>query len=170
MLNEILYEGSLTPQSNLWRDSLFQLGSLHFRHAEVIGNDQRKLEEAKSNVSNQLTLLEDSFKEYQKCIEVLEEAVQRYDSDERSFQAQYLLAEAYRKSANWPKKLLEQNLLSTEEKRSQRSQQKVELLQRALTFSLPFAKNQQPPRRNRTGTQTSVHPSQLLFRRSGHSL
>ncbi len=103
MLNEILYEGSLTPQSNLWRDSLFQLGSLHFRHAEVIGNDQRKLEEAKSNVSNQLTLLEDSFKEYQKCIEVLEEAVQRYDSDERSFQAQYLLAEAYRKSANWPK-------------------------------------------------------------------
>ncbi len=59
--------------------------------------------------------------------------MQRYDSDERSFQAQYLLAEAYRKSANWPKKLLEQNLLSTEEKRSQRSQQKVELLQRALS-------------------------------------
>jgi tetratricopeptide (TPR) repeat protein len=101
LLRVNLTESTLKPTSPEWRDSLFALGLLKF--------DQDSYEDA---------------------ISMLEEAVERYPNDRQSLQAQYLIAEAYRRWAQDPLERLQQ--ARTESERGKNQQLVNDRLQHAL--------------------------------------
>lgn len=128
MLLDNLYDGKLSPENPMWRDSLFHIGALLYRRGEILHQEAQRLTEIKTDASQRVKQLELSFDEYQNSIRRLEEALQRFGNDERSFQTQYMLAEAYRRSAKLPQTILNENLATTDEKRQQRVGQHRDLL------------------------------------------
>ncbi len=93
----------LTPASREWRDSLFDLGFLNHK----LGN-------------------------YEEAIERLSEASQRYRDIPRAIEAEYIIAESYRQSADAPKKRLQQASFESV-RRSYRKQKRV-LLDNAVKY------------------------------------
>ncbi len=100
-LHENLSGELLTPASKEWRESLFELGRLLHREGE-----------------------------YDKAIERLEEAIERYPGAPRAIEAKYLIADSHRLTARRLGKRLEQDRV--ENVRMARSQETREHLDAAL--------------------------------------
>jgi TolA-binding protein len=107
LLVENLYGFSLTPQSTEWRDSLFSLGAIQYRHgleleakSRLAGVDRLDLESRRAG----LALLEQSHGVFQEAIRTLTEAVERYEKSPQAVEARYRIAEAHRQSAKLPRK------------------------------------------------------------------
>ncbi len=98
-----LYDGSLTPESPIWRSSLFELGLLlcktgtdEFNAAKADYRDA--VPEKKKELYDKM---EASFTKLLQGIQRLEEAVKRYPDDKRTYQCLYQIAECYRVAAEW---------------------------------------------------------------------
>jgi len=134
LLLDNLYNESLRPQSQPWRESKFRLGKLLF----IQGN----LAEAKSRINGVDALdpdvrrtalrdLEQAARSYEESIQHLEEAVARWPTDGRSVNARYLVAEAFRKSARLPRMMLP--IEPTETRKNALREQERRLLESAAT-------------------------------------
>lgn len=109
LLEENLYQFSLSPESPEWQKSLFLLSSVVYRQAmeaetrsRIAGADDTDPERKKAG----LALLEESHHLFQEAIRILNEATQRYPETSEALTARYRIAEAYRHSAKWPRKRL----------------------------------------------------------------
>jgi tetratricopeptide (TPR) repeat protein len=109
LLVENLYGFSLAPQSAEWRDSLFTLGTMLYRHAldlesksRLSGVDRLDAESRRAG----LALLEQSQAAFEDAIRTMTEAVERYPTAPQAIEARYLIAEAHRHSAKLPRKRL----------------------------------------------------------------
>jgi TolA-binding protein len=107
LLVENLYGFSLTPQSSEWRDSLFSLGAIQYRHgleleakSRLAGVDRLDPESRRTG----LALLEQSHAAFQEAIRTLSEAVERYPKSPQAVEAWYRIAEAHRQGAKLPRK------------------------------------------------------------------
>lgn len=116
LLEQNLYDGQLSPESELWRESLLYLGETIFR--------QGTTEYYRATMSPENDLASDQLLErYQtshealvNCAEVLEEAVQRFGSAGVPIEDQYRLAICNRLAAKWPELQIDQGLVRVEEK------------------------------------------------------
>ncbi|ADB18980.1 Tetratricopeptide TPR_2 repeat protein [Pirellula staleyi DSM 6068] len=109
LLEENLYQFSLSPESPEWKKSLFTLSGVVFRQAieaetnsRTAGVDETDPERKKAG----LALLEESHTLFQDAIRILNEATQRYPDSAETLTARYRIAESYRHSAKWPRKRL----------------------------------------------------------------
>lgn len=110
LLVENLYNHSLTPDSAEWRDSLFALGRLRYREgleaetrSRAAGVDSASADRKRAGI----TELDRSHAAFQDAIRLLDEAIRRYPQAEQSIESRYLLAEAHRQAAKWPRKRLD---------------------------------------------------------------
>jgi TolA-binding protein len=98
---------SLAPESLEWRDSLFLLGEMLYRQAVALEAESRK-EGVDSGDSDAVPVgLEKLQRSYEACREATEhlnEALQRYPEAPQAIRAWYLLAEAHREAAKYPRK------------------------------------------------------------------
>lgn len=93
-----LQDGTLTPQSETWRDSLLALGEMLYQHAyrNFLVADQAKAED-------KVPLLRDNQPMLEEAIRYLDEAVERYFFESpRAESAAYLAAKANVMAAVWP--------------------------------------------------------------------
>jgi tetratricopeptide (TPR) repeat protein len=107
LLTENLYGFSLAPQSTEWRDSLFTLGNVLFRHAldlesrsRLAGVDRPDAESRR----NGLAILEQAHAAFEDAVRTLSEAVERYPTAPQANEARFKIAESYRQSAKLPRK------------------------------------------------------------------
>ncbi len=128
MLMANLYDGRLTPESPLWRESLFELGNLQYRRGDILQLDAKKLADQGADATLQIQKLEESFQQFQVGIKRLEEALARFGDDPRGLQTRYLVAQAYRFASQLPDTELKMNRVVVEDKRRQKVQQRRELL------------------------------------------
>ena len=130
MLLKNLYDGNLRPDSQLWRDSLFELGNVVYRRG-----DQLFLEgelTAASNWDARLAKLEDSHKELIAATDRLNEAVARFDKDRRAFDARYAIGRAYRSAASFPKQMLDSGRVTIDSVRRKLLVERRQLLESSL--------------------------------------
>ncbi len=120
MLMANLYDGRLTPESPLWRESLFELGNLQYRRGDILQLDAKKLADQGADATLQIQKLEESFQQFQVGIKRLEEALARFGDDPRGLQTRYLVAQAYRFASQLPDTELKMNRVVVEDKRRQR--------------------------------------------------
>jgi tetratricopeptide (TPR) repeat protein len=99
----------LSPRSAEWRDALFLLGKLYYREgleweakSRQTGIDGDDLDVARAALSD----LEKSHESLRRAIDNLQRATQRYPDAEQARESQFLLADAYRQAAKWPRKRL----------------------------------------------------------------
>lgn len=107
MLLENLENAALTPQSREWRLSLFALARTLFREASLLEAESRSLgvdDPLSATADTAFRKLEESYEAFQSAIRRLNEAVRRYPDDPQIHEYRYLLAEAHRAAAKWPKK------------------------------------------------------------------
>lgn len=109
-LSDNLYNFSLTPSSNDWRDSIFLLGRLVYREALAheaksrdLGVDLANLELRKPGLK-EMEIAEGLFQE---AARILEEAIERYPSAPQTLEARFFLADAHRQAARGPRKRLD---------------------------------------------------------------
>lgn len=134
LLIDNLHLESLTPRSDAWRDSLFQLGELLYRearHAELAADSSGNALAATPGQAEELSddPLEKRSLLFEDAIQRLSEAVQRYPEDSQAVYAHYLIAESHRRAARLP-----QQRLKTESIETRRGQ-----LRRKLRFHLESA-------------------------------
>lgn len=104
-----LESGQLTPASTEWRDALFGLGRLLFGDAQLV--ESQNPPDASSAV---VTPAEQQAQElYHEAIRRLEEAVERYPNAPQAVPSRYLVAEAYRALAAYPRKRLNASSIQT---------------------------------------------------------
>jgi tetratricopeptide (TPR) repeat protein len=116
-LEENLYGTDLTPNSPVWRESLFELGKLYYRRGEeqfsaAAGLRDATLADQKAKLSE---ALEGSHEQFLKSIERLEEWIKRYPEDERRFDTLYTIGQAYQMAAQWNTHLLNEKLLQSDD-------------------------------------------------------
>ncbi len=105
-----LESGQLTPQSTEWRDALFGLGRLLFGDAQLVesqnppSNDSTGVATASEQQAQEL---------YEEAIRRLEEAVERYPNATQAVPSRYVVAEAYRALAAYPRKRLNASTIQT---------------------------------------------------------
>ncbi|MGI8980754.1 MAG: tetratricopeptide repeat protein [Pirellulaceae bacterium] len=110
-LSDNLYNFSLTPSSNDWRDSIFLLGRLVYHQALA---HEAKCRDLGVNLANPelrkpgLTELATAAGLFQEAARILDEAIERYPSAPQAMEARYFLADAHRQAARWPRKRLEE--------------------------------------------------------------
>jgi len=107
LLQENLYHEDLTPKSPEWRDSLFALGKLLYTEgceresaSREIGIESNDPDAVKAGFKE----LEKSVSAFQKAIHRLSEAIARYPDAPLVIEAQYMVADADRRSAKLPQK------------------------------------------------------------------
>ena len=117
-----LDEGGLKPESLEWRESNFQLGRVLFQHAAMLEtesklkvveredpqNDDPAIAAAPPDKDQAIDKLKKSHERFRQSISELERALTRENSDRISdkiptIEYRYLLAEANRRSATWPR-------------------------------------------------------------------
>ncbi len=116
-LDANLFLGSLTPDSAVWRESLFELGKSVYRRGELLYAEAEQLKETFSSGAREkrLELLEQSHGLFMKSIEHLEEWTRRYSTDSRRLDTLYSVGQAYQMAAQWPRVVVDEKLLPTEE-------------------------------------------------------
>lgn len=133
LLSQNLYDGDLTPESDVWRESLLELGKLLYREADIT---HLKATSQGSDWTDQndprVKILRDSFDQMMASADRLRESVSRYRNDTRSLQSQYLAGRALMQAAKWPETMVDSGLITLESQRRQYSQQGRDLLQSAL--------------------------------------
>jgi hypothetical protein len=103
LLESNLSDGGLTPESPVWRDSLFSLGELLYRraHQAHLAWELGKPEDDPSKPRS-IELLQENQPIFEQAILRLREAAARYWPDARAKNAAYLNARAHRLAAIWP--------------------------------------------------------------------
>lgn len=130
MLLKNLYDGNLRPDSQLWRDSLFELGNVIYRRG-----DQLFLEGELTSTDNwdaRLGKLEESHKELIAATDRLNEAVARFDKDRRAYEARYAIGRAYRAAARFPKQMLDSGRVTIDSVRRKLLVDRRQLLESSL--------------------------------------
>ncbi len=122
---------SLRPNSDIWRDSLFQLAHTRFRQGEELLLDMRLRPKADTGDSKQesLQISHDNFLD---VVNRLGGFVTRYPDDPRHLDAMYLVAKSHRFAAETPQQLMDSNPLMVETARRKLLQQRRSLLEQAL--------------------------------------
>ena len=114
LLEDSIHNEELTPKSLEWRDSLFELGKVHYREASI-AEDESRLQDVDSaspdQVRDALATLESSHAAYQETIRLLSVAVQRYPGAPQALEARYQIAQSHRRSAWLPNKKLTQTTI-----------------------------------------------------------
>ena len=133
LLTQNLYDGDLSPESDVWRESLLELGNLLYREADIAhleatsqGSDWTAQDDPR------VKILKGSFESMMESADRLRESVRRYRKDDRSLQSQYLAGRALMQAAQWPETMVDSGLVTLESQRRQLSQQGRDLLQNAL--------------------------------------
>ena len=133
LLTQNLYDGELSPESDVWRESLLELGKLLYREADIT---HLKATSQGSDWTDQndprVKILKESFERMMESADRLRESVRRYRDDARSLQSQYLAGRALMQAAKWPETMVDSGLVTLESQRRQLSQQGRDLLQSAL--------------------------------------
>ena len=115
---DILESSSLGPAAKEWRESLFALGSTlyHVTSAQLSlnGNLQAKLGGDPVPPANPAASQKTTLVNWDEAIKKLNEYVRRYPSQDKHFEAQYLLARAYQKSAGEYQEKLENAQIANE--------------------------------------------------------
>ncbi len=132
-LEENLSGNNLTPESPVWRESLFELGKLFYRRGEeqfsaAAGLRDATLADQKAKLSE---ALEGSHEKFLMSIEKLEEWIERYKDDERRFDTLYTIGQAYQMAAQWNTHLLNEKLLQTDDQIRMRRLEQRKLLDSA---------------------------------------
>lgn len=125
-----LYDGSLRPDSQLWRDSLFELGDVIYRRGDQLFLEGQLAD--KDDWNERLKKLETSNKDFIAATERLSEAVARFDGDKRSLEARYALGRAYRSAAMFPKQMLDSGQITIDAVRRRLLQERRHLLESSL--------------------------------------
>ncbi len=130
LLLQNLYDGSLHPESKIWRDSLFELGDMLYQQGNRISL------QARSSSSNQpaerLDKLKRGHDELLNAVQRLSEAVGRFQHDERSTAAMYAICKSYVQAANYPQQALELSPSLADSDKRALNQQRRTLLENAL--------------------------------------
>lgn len=97
---------SLTPDSREWRLSLLALARTLYREALLLEAESRTLglDDPAADPEPGLRKLEESYEAFTEAIRRLNEVARRYGDDPDILEYRYLLAEAHRAAANWPRK------------------------------------------------------------------
>lgn len=108
-------ESALEPESEIWRDSLFQLGKMVYHEAMLLEIESRELgvdsDDPRLNDEG-LAKLQEARVLFQETVVWLAEAVTRYRDEREAIEARYLLAESYRQGAKFPQKRLKNVTIS----------------------------------------------------------
>ncbi len=104
LLDDNLTDGQLTPESQIWKESLYNLGELLYRQAYE-QHMQWQLDDPLRQVStaDAIEPLRKAQPTLEKAILKLNEAQARYWPDARAKHAAYLSAKAHRMAAIWPR-------------------------------------------------------------------
>ncbi len=116
LLDQNMHQGALTPRSLEWRDSLFKLGEVYFREGSNLEANSRQQgidsgdEDA---VEAALVTLQLAQKKFHSAAQTCDEAIRRYPEAPQALRAQYLMAEAHRHAARYPRKRLPRVTVAT---------------------------------------------------------
>jgi tetratricopeptide (TPR) repeat protein len=129
-LEDNLYLGKLTPESPVWRESLFELGKSFFEQGEAQYNEAQKLKESgrEEERIDRVKKLEASYRLCLDCINKFEEWIRRFPDDSRRFDTLYNVGQAYQMAAQWPKLLMDTQQLPSEELKRTRQAEYQQLL------------------------------------------
>lgn len=130
VLMKNLYDGSLRPDSQLWRDSLFELGNVIYRRGDQLFLEGELTD--KDAWDERLKKLEASNKDFIAATERLREAIVRFDHDKRSLEARYALGRAFRSAAMFPKQTLDSGQITIDAVRRRLLQERRQLLESSL--------------------------------------
>ncbi len=127
-----LYYGDLKPESQIWRESLFELGSLLFQRGEMLQAQAKKaISDSPSSSFENFTTMEQSYNELVRSIARIEECMQRFENDPRRIDMLYTTAKAYQLAADWPKLLLLENRIANEDTIAKWKSEHKELLKQS---------------------------------------
>jgi tetratricopeptide (TPR) repeat protein len=130
VLMKNLYDGNLRPDSQLWRDSLFELGNVIYRRGDQLFLEGQLTD--KDAWEERLAKLESSNKDFIAAAERLSEAIARFDKDKRSLDARYALGRAFRSAAMFPKQMLDSGQVTIDAVRRRLVQERRQLLESSL--------------------------------------
>ena len=126
--------GELRPENQIWRESLFEFGSmLYSRGEKQLIAIRNFLEENPSKASENFDKIEESTSLLMKSIDRMEDFLRRFNSDNRRFQLLYQMAKAYQLAAFWPEILLKESQTSNEDSTLSLKNQRKELLLKSRT-------------------------------------
>jgi tetratricopeptide (TPR) repeat protein len=131
LLLENLY-GDLKPISPVWKESLYELGTMLFSRGEnLLLKTRNDIDENPSRSFEKMTQFEASFNLLVRSIDRIEDFLHRYDDDKRRFQLLYQMAKAYRFASSWPEFQLSERTLSAEDTIQSLKAQKKDLLSKS---------------------------------------
>jgi tetratricopeptide (TPR) repeat protein len=134
LLTQNLYDGDLSPESDVWRESLLELGGLLYREADLARLQATSDPQPWKDVNDpRAKVLRESFESMMDSADRLRESVVRYREDSRSLQSQYLAGRAFMEAAKWPQTMIASGWITLESQRRQLAQQSRDLLQNGLT-------------------------------------
>ncbi len=134
LLLDNLYKFSLTPASMEWQDSLFALGELHYDEAIALETASRSAGVDSSDadqLAKGLVPLEKAAPIFDEAIQVLSEALNRFEKAPQAAVARYQLAESRRHASKLPRKKIA--TVAAETTKSLLLRQSQNHLQAALT-------------------------------------
>ncbi|MCA9039400.1 MAG: tetratricopeptide repeat protein [Planctomycetaceae bacterium] len=101
---KVITSEKLTPDALEWRRTLFGLGRLYFLKGSMIYNEKVPMieEEAEENAAIETDRLKEAYNYWSLAIDRLDELLVRFPDGENHVEARYLLAHAYRRSAEKP--------------------------------------------------------------------
>lgn len=124
--------GDLRPESPIWRESLFELGSMLYSKGEKqLLNAKSEIEANPSKTLENFTKVEASFKFLKESIDRMDEFLRRFENDPRRFQILYQMAKAYRLALFWPDLQLRENRSVSEDAINTLKSQRKDLVLRA---------------------------------------
>ncbi len=98
LLTDNLQDGSLTPQSPAWRDSLFTLAELLYQRGY-----RTYLEAEQVDIPDRLEMLRKNQPTLEEAVKFLDQAVERYKWIPRAESAAYMSARAHILASRWPR-------------------------------------------------------------------
>lgn len=130
LLKQNLYDGKLEPSSEIWRNSLFELGSTVFRQADKLMLETELGPQTDWGALSKT--LEESHRTFLDAVQQLSEASSRWKDDPRFFETRYLIGKSNRLAAEYPDRLLKSNQVTIDTVRRQLLQDRRDLLEGAL--------------------------------------
>lgn len=102
MLEANLHHESLTPRSDVWRDSLFAIGALLCDEGQMKQMEHHVAQQSAASGEPPTASLEAGHAALHEAQRYLSEAISRYPNDPQATQARFQVAEAHRQSARLP--------------------------------------------------------------------
>ncbi|MCY2984133.1 MAG: tetratricopeptide repeat protein [Planctomycetota bacterium] len=127
LLSENL-SGDLTPESHIWKESLFLLSDILYRRGLALHDQASEaMIRDPSKSYDTISLLEKSYKELIQAINRTDEGLTRFENDPRRLQMLYTMANAYRRAASFPDILLRENRIANQDTLAAWKSQRKEL-------------------------------------------